>query len=117
MMLAGSAVMAQTSSKSTETTRVVGTWKLHSITEPPGPQGETINWMGAKPSGILVYSPTGYVSIQITRDPPATTRLSNRDDIPPGDALDALKGYYSYYGRYEVDSNANTIRHHVDGSL
>lgn len=99
------------------TTDVAGTWRLDSIIEPPGPQGEVVRPFGASPQGLLIYSPNGYVSLQITRDPPATMRYTARDEIPARDAIDALKGYYAYYGRYEVDEDAKTIINHVEGSL
>lgn len=93
---------------------LVGTWQLRSVIDPPG---TTQPWMGRKPQGVLTYTPDGWVVVQIRRDPPASMQGTPRDSVPCVEALDALRGYYAYWGRYEIDADAKVIQQHVEGSL
>jgi len=100
----------------------MGVWDLVSLQDIRR-DGEVLDWMGKKPSGTLVYSPDGRMSLQIMRDPPAMAGSiwSNGHVLLPGasptDIRDALSGYYTYFGTWEVDERAHTVTHHVRGGL
>lgn len=96
-----------TSAASVAETAFVGTWELESI-EVKGDNGE---WSAApmveehqQPVGILMYDKEGNMAVQITTDPRHT-------ESPPNDP-DLIHGYVAYYGKYEVDTQAQTITHH-----
>jgi lipocalin-like protein len=84
---------------------LVGTWALVSVEE-RRPSGETVQWLGPKPAGLLIYDRAGNMSVQIMRDP-SLPRASGG----PGE------GYLAYFGRYEVREREATVVHRVQGSM
>jgi Lipocalin-like domain len=86
---------------------------------------DVLEWMGKKPSGMLVYSPDGRMTIQIMRDPrPVVTGPMWSSDghnlLPSASAneiRDAYSGYYAYFGTWDLDEHAHTVTHHVRASL
>jgi len=96
--------------------KVIGTWKLISIeTLRPGGQVSDV-WMGPHPTGLIIYLPNGYMSVQIMRDPRPTfkeSRLTGTSD----EVRKAYYAYYSYWGTYTVDEKEGTIEHKLQGSL
>ena len=106
-----------------ERRNLIGVWELVSLQDSRR-TGELLDWMGKKPSGSLIYSPDGRMSIQIMRDPPAVVgsmwSSEGRALLPsasPNDLRDAYSGYYAYFGTWEVDERAHTVTHHVRASL
>lgn len=108
----------------TERRSLMGVWALVSLQD-HRPNGEVLDWMGKKPSGMLVYSPDGRMTLQIMRDPRPTVAVpiwsSDGHDLLPGAAAneirDAYRGYYAYFGTWDVDERAHTVTHHVRASL
>ena len=47
---------------------VVGVWELQSIVDTAS-TGKVPQWMGVHPTGLIVYTATGHVTVQIMRDP------------------------------------------------
>ncbi len=81
---------------------ITGTYRLVTL-EAIRPNGEvTTGWLGAKPTGLIVYDSSGYMSVQIMKDP---QEASVQND------------YYAYFGTYEIDEKTETVIHHVEGSL
>jgi hypothetical protein len=79
-----------------------GVWQLMSL-DAIRPNGEaTTGWLGTTPTGLLVYDRTGYMCVQLMRDP----REGSVQD-----------GYYAYFGTFEIDERAHTTVHRVEGSL
>ena len=99
------------------TPRIVGTWQLMTRTV-TRVDGTTVidPVLGEKPSGRLVYDPSGAMALQMMRTgrkEAMSTPASPRDKSNPR----AILGYDSYFGRYTVDEKAGTVTHHVEGSL
>jgi hypothetical protein len=92
-----------------------GAWRLLSI-EDQRANGEIIYWMGPKPYGLIIYDPSGYMSVQFMRDPRPvfTTKYSQ---ATPEEVRNAYQGYFAYFGTYEVNSEKRLITHHLQGSL
>jgi hypothetical protein len=109
---------------------VVGTWLLESIVDTL-PNGSLSYWMGGRPTGSIVYSASGHLSVQFMRDPrpmlPAraaagvdAARLAGAAPFAAlgADTLrDVLEGYYAYFGRYQVSVAGDSISHFVETSL
>lgn len=109
---------------------VVGTWLLESIVDTLS-NGSLSYWMGRRPTGAIVYSASGHVSVQFMRDPrpvlPAraasgvdAARLAGADPFGAlgADPLrDVLDGYYAYFGRYQVIAAGDSVAHFVETSL
>jgi hypothetical protein len=88
----------------------IGTWKLVSI------ESEESRLFGDRPVGILIYDADGNVAVQIMRNPRPS--LAGGPAFPPAKEVQvAYKGYYAYYGTWEVNEQQGTIVHHLEGSL
>lgn len=69
---------------------------------------------GANPVGLLIYDPSGYMSVQFM----SKTRLDSDYSILDFDAkVKAFNSFYSYFGTYEIDWQSRVITHRVIGSL
>jgi quercetin dioxygenase-like cupin family protein len=107
---------------------IVGTWLLESIVDTL-PDGSLAHWMGRHPTGAIVYSASGHMSVQFMRDPrPVTAAPSEADaarlagaqpfaGLPANQLRDLLDGYYAYFGRYQLNPAGDSIAHYVETSL
>ena len=93
--------------------QLVGRWKLVAL-EAMRPNGEVIREWGQNPTGYLSYDASGFVSVQFMRDPRAAKPSRQ---LTPDERRDAFESYYAYYGRFEVDDQAGSVTHHIQGSL
>jgi hypothetical protein len=84
--------------------KLVGAWHLISL-ESPEPDGKTKRITGLM--GMLLYTADGHMSVQLMY-PKSASDLTN----------DYVKnGYEASFGSYDVDENAHTVTHHVQGSI
>ena len=90
--------------ESSDNDRLIGAWHLVSMQE-PGIDGQlrTIS----DRTGSLIYTRDGHMSVQIMF--PASESKVTNDYV--------LNGYEASFGRYEVDQEAHTVTHHVEGSI
>lgn len=106
---------------------IVGTWLLESIVDTL-PNGSVAYWMGRQPTGAIVYSASGDMSVQFMRDPrpvlPAATLDAQRlagarpfAGLSAQQSADLLDGYYAYFGRYQVNPAGDSIAHYVETSM
>jgi hypothetical protein len=109
---------------------IVGTWLLESIVDTLA-DGSRAYWMGQHPTGAIIYSASGHMSVQFMRDPRpvlpegATTRadaarLAGADPfrtLGAAELRDVVGGYYAYFGRYQVAADGKAITHFVEASL
>jgi Lipocalin-like domain len=100
---------------------LTGAWQLVSV-ETVRPSGEIIYpCYGKHPQGLIVYDPSGWMSVQIVSDPkPAVPKDDTRDGFrgsPLAERAAAADGYYAYFGTYTVDAAASTVTHHIKESL
>jgi hypothetical protein len=94
-------------------TSVAGTWKLISY-ETVTPSGVRTFPLGEDAVGLLIYQPSGRMSVQFMR--------RDRPKFKSGDAWRgsleeeqaAFEGFFSYAGRYTVDSVRGVVTHHID---
>src|ERR1700691_952366 len=81
----------------------VGTWKLVSISSSES------RLFGERPVGILIYDADGHVAVQIMRNP--RPDISSGPGFPTAKEVQiAYKGYYAYYGTYEVNRESKPSR-------
>ena len=109
---------------------IVGTWLLESIADTLA-SGAIAYWMGPLPTGAIIYTASGHVSVQFVRDPrPLSsggtgsgadlTRLAGADpfqSLGADELRDVVSGYYAYFGRYQVSVAGDSITHVVETSL
>jgi hypothetical protein len=114
------------SGQESQTTRqsLIGAWRLVSIqvVGPGGPSNDP--FYNADPTGILVYDPSGWMSVQIAGQPrPSMDAPASRPAGRPRTAeraqLEAavLDTYYAYYGTWEFDQATSRVTHHIKSSL
>ena len=84
--------------------KLIGAWHLVSLGE-TGADGKVASVPGLK--GTLIYTRDGHMSVQIMY-PPSASALSN-DYV--------LNGYEASFGSYDVNEEAHTVTHHVQGSI
>jgi hypothetical protein len=119
LMLAGILALAGVSVARTQIPecRLCGTWVLVDRIDrtAAGQVLEEPN-LGADPIGIIVYDRAGNVSAQLmkrhhtdTTATPQGTQATNNSS--------ATGGYDAYFGKYEVDTKAHTVTHHLIGAI
>jgi len=86
---------------------IVGAWRLvHSVEYGPG--GAPHYPFGQDAVGYIIYSESGVMAVQITR-----RERAEDAQRPPGGRSD----YLAYFGRYEVDTENQLVRHFLEGQL
>jgi len=98
------------------TARFIGVWSLEAIRDRlPDGRVEDNPDFGPSPSGLIVYTVSGHVSVQFMR----SGRAAWRDEGEPtaAELAEAARGYGAYTGRYEVDEAAGVVLHHVGTAL
>ena len=100
---------------------LVGAWRLVSV-DTIRPGGEIIHpFYGGHPQGLIIYDPSGWMSVQIVSDPaPVVPRGDSRDtfrNAPVEEKAIAADGYYAYFGPYTLDERASIVTHHVVEAL
>jgi hypothetical protein len=74
--------------------------------------------LGTNPLGILMYDGAGNVAVQLMkrhRAPKKETILTQSPGSPNNTG--PADGYDAYFGKYEVNRNAHTVTHHIEGSI
>jgi Lipocalin-like domain len=84
--------------------RLVGAWHLVSLDE-PGTEGKLNHLTDRK--GMLIYTRDGRMSVQLML-PQSESAISN-DYVQ--------NGYEASFGSYDVNEAAQTVTHHVEGSV
>jgi hypothetical protein len=99
--------------KSIKAPEISGVWKLVELSN-YDEKGNLSQPFGDPPAGYFIYTPEGYMSVQIMRTPPMP-RLTGR----PNDSIRAAmaKGSLTYFGTYSVDEVNGIVTHEVEGAL
>ena len=92
--------------------RFVGNWKFISV-EFRGSNGEPLPAPAFK-NGLLVYTPTGQVSLQLMRE--------GREEFAAGrptpeEAQAGILSYFAYFGTFTVNEAEGTVIHHREAHL
>lgn len=100
-----------------DATRLLGSWRLHSFRIVYA-DGEVVHPLGPDAVGLLAYTPAGYMSghlMQQGRRRFAAVRSSvaERSVGTSEEIVAAFNGYFGYFCRFSVDTEARCVRHHV----
>ena len=100
-----------TSSQGADAKRLIGTWRVVSVTRPDGQAAR-----GARPTGLVYYDASGHMAAQLMTD--SSLRRPFAGEQPsPEEAQAALRDYIAYFGTYSVDEGAKSITHHPQGGI
>lgn len=108
--------LSATSQQSDIATKLVGAWKLVSVT------GDPVGLPGFyhQPTGLLIYLDSGQMAVQIAARSdrkPFGHFNSERRAASTSDRAAAFDSYNAYYGTYTVDSATGTVTHHLQDSI
>jgi hypothetical protein len=102
---------AQSAPAGEDAKKFIGSWRLVETTA----DGKIRPERGARPSGMITYHESGWMSAQIQPDRPPVGMAGAE---PTGDeAKAALFGYTAYFGTYTVDEGRKIVIHHRKGSV
>lgn len=93
-----------TQQTTSEAKALLGSWQLVSI-ETLRPNGEaSYPFYGKHPEGLLIYDPSGWMSVQIISDPePLAPKPNSREAFLASTTTEkaaAADGYYAYFGTW-----------------
>ena len=93
--------------------QLVGAWALSTFVERDIETGVETHPLGARPLGLIMYTPDGYVSAQLQR----RERLAFADDDPLRATAEeyaaAGSSYIAYSGRFFVDEDKKSLSHEM----
>lgn len=95
---------------------IVGAWKLISF-EIQKADGQVIYPFGENAQGSIIYTQSGRFAAQVMN--PGRTKFASGDQMEGTmeEIENNYKGFISYYGFYEFDSENSFVIHNVEGSL
>jgi hypothetical protein len=97
--------------------RLIGAWKLVDVVEEPADGPPVRRPHGEEPTGLILYTADGHVSVQIMDR--GHGELASRDwsALAPIEYAGTARGYFAYAGRFDVDEEHGTVTHSVSLSL
>ncbi len=109
---------AQAARQTDPRSKLFGVWKLVCIEERDD-QGRLVEPLdyGSNPIGMLIYYPSGHMSVHAMRRGRAKLPSDDLHSAPAEAAKAALVGYNAYFGTFEVDAQKGVVIHHVEGAM
>ena len=97
--------------------RLIGAWKLVSYQEIPVDGSEPFEPLGHEPKGIIMYTPDGYMSAQLSK--PDRPNFASGDWFAgtPEEYREEGTSYIAYSGPFHVDKETQTLTHSMFVSL
>lgn len=92
---------------------LVGVWKVISLADSLSNGGMYYQY-GEEPSGGLLYTPDGFMSLHLAREP-RPTFANGYQQATPEEMRAALEAYVAMYGRYSLNEQESVVTHHVIG--
>lgn len=96
---------------------LIGTWKLLSYIEVPIEGDDSLFPMGKQPYGILMYSPDGYMAVQIAKEGRLLYKSNDKMMATHEEMASSLQGYIAFSGKYKVDNNHAVVTYCIESSL
>jgi len=95
--------------------RLIGTWKFESLVARTA-TGKVRYPYGEKPFGILIYTPSGHMSMLLMN--PDRKRFTTDDPKAgtPEETIEAYDKFDAYCGTYAVDKERGIVTHHLEGA-
>lgn len=96
---------------------LIGTWQLLSYIELPIDGGDSRFPMGKSPKGLLIYSPDGHMSVQISASKEMSYQSGDRMNATESEMADRMRGYIAFSGKYTVDNTTASVVYSIHTSL
>ena len=93
----------------------LGSWGLVSF-EHVLPSGEGLRLFGDSPSGLLLYQAGGRMSAHVSVGSPAKFASDDTLEATDGEAAEAWRTYFGYWGSFKVYAEERVVVHRVEGS-
>lgn len=94
-----------------------GTWRLATYTAEDDGGGALRHPLGTDADGYLMYTPDGYMSVQMMRRDRANYDLPDISGGTTDQNAGAAAGFLAYCGPFSIDPNSGLVRHFVEVSL
>jgi len=91
---------------------LTGTWRLVAFEETLT-GGECIHPYGEHPVGLLIYTDTGHMSVQIMHPNRRPLPELAPEEIGADLVKEAVAGFTGFCGTYQVDADDQVVIHHV----
>lgn len=97
--------------------KLIGAWQLESFSFDPVDGSDTIPPLGPHPTGLLVYTESGFMSAQISGANRIRVASGDWSQASPQEYAALASSYIAYAGPFEVDEDSRSVTHFVDMSL
>jgi hypothetical protein len=96
---------------------LIGAWRLVSCVETDVETGEIFLPMGEHPEGLILYTPDGYMSAQLSAPDRRNFESGDMYQGAPEEYASAGISYLAYSGPYYVDEARGAVEHEMFVSL
>ncbi|MCC2600592.1 lipocalin-like domain-containing protein [Sphingobacterium sp. FBM7-1] len=96
---------------------LIGTWKLLSYIEVPIEGDDSLFPMGKNPYGILMYSPDGFMAVQVSKEARLLYKSNDKMMATQEEMASSLQGYIAFCGRYKIDNKRAVVTYSIESSL
>ena len=97
--------------------RLIGAWRLVDVVEEPVDGSASRRPMGEEPVGLILYTPDGYMSVQIMQRQRPVPASSDWSCLTPEEYRQEAETYFAYSGPFHVDEAETTLTHSMVVSL
>src|SRR5438034_6166529 len=88
--------------------KIIGTWKLVYSAEIDS-TGNKVYPLGTDAIGFIIYDAYGKMAVQISK--------KERQPFNREESVVIAKDYLAYFGRYEIDTANELVRHFIEGHI
>lgn len=96
---------------------IIGSWKLLSYIEIPVGGEEYMFPLGTGPKGVLLFSPDGYMSVQIAVNNAVKYQSDDKFAVSDEQLAARFKRYIAFTGKYTIDNVLSYVIYHIETSL
>src|SRR5690606_39930968 len=73
--------------------------------------------MGKNPYGILMYSPDGFMAVQVSKEARLLYKCNDKMMATQEEMASSLQGYIAFCGRYKIDNKRAVVTYSIESSL
>ena len=93
--------------------QLVGVWNVKSFADSLS-NGGVFYLLGENPSGGILYTADGFMSLQLAKQP-RPTFAEGYHQATREEMKNALEAYIAMFGRYSIDEQESVVTHHILG--